>query len=64
MAQAWTSPSTVPVTLDQMIVHGRAAVRGTKRALIVVDMPFGSYEESPSVAFRSAVRVISSTISA
>jgi 3-methyl-2-oxobutanoate hydroxymethyltransferase len=53
--------STVPVTLDQMIVHGRAAVRGTKRALIVVDMPFGSYEEGPEAAFRSAVRIMKET---
>ena len=38
--------STVPVPLDLMIMHGRAVVRGTKQALIVVDMPFGTYEES------------------
>lgn len=53
--------STVPVTLDQMIVHGRAAVRGTRRALIVVDMPFGSYEEGAEAAFRSAVRIMKET---
>jgi 3-methyl-2-oxobutanoate hydroxymethyltransferase len=53
--------TTVPVTLDMMIVHGRAVVRGAKRALVVVDMPFGSYEESPSVAFRNAARVMKET---
>ena len=53
--------STVPVTLDQMIVHGRAVVRGTQRALIVVDMPFGTYEEGPEAAFRNAVRILKET---
>lgn len=53
--------STVGVSLDLMIMHGRAVVRGTQRALIVVDMPFGSYEESPSVAFRNAARVMQET---
>jgi 3-methyl-2-oxobutanoate hydroxymethyltransferase len=53
--------STVPVTLDQMIVHGRAVVRGTQRALVVVDMPFGSYEEGPEPAFRNAVRLLKET---
>jgi 3-methyl-2-oxobutanoate hydroxymethyltransferase len=50
--------TTVPVTLELMIMHGRAVTRGAKRALVVVDMPFGSYEESPSVAFRNAARVM------
>jgi 3-methyl-2-oxobutanoate hydroxymethyltransferase len=53
--------STVPVPLDLMIMHGRAVVRGTKRALIVVDMPFGTYEESPQMAFRNAVRIMKET---
>ncbi len=53
--------STVPVTLDQMILHGRAVVRGTQHALIVVDMPFGTYEESPEAAYRNAVRVLKET---
>lgn len=53
--------TTVPVTVDLMIMHGRAVVRGAKRALVVVDMPFGSYEESPSVAFRNAARVMKET---
>ena len=53
--------TTVPVPLDLMIMHGKAVVRGAKRALIVVDMPFGSYEESPPVAFRNAARVMKET---
>jgi 3-methyl-2-oxobutanoate hydroxymethyltransferase len=42
-------------------MHGRAVVRGAKRALVVVDMPFGSYEESPAVAFRNSARVMKET---
>lgn len=53
--------STVPVTLDMMIAHGAAVVRGTGRACIVVDLPFGSYQESPVQAFRSAARVLAET---
>ena len=53
--------TTVPVPLDLMIVHGRAVVRGARRALVVVDMPFGSYEESPAQAFRNAARVMKET---
>ena len=53
--------TTVPVPLDLMIMHGRAVARGAKRALIVVDMPFGTYEESPPVAFRNAARVMKET---
>ena len=53
--------TTVPVPLELMIMHGRAVVRGASRALVVVDMPFGSYEESPSVAFRNAARVMKET---
>ncbi|MDX2288097.1 MAG: 3-methyl-2-oxobutanoate hydroxymethyltransferase [Hyphomicrobiaceae bacterium] len=53
--------TTVPVSLDLMIMHGKAVVRGARRALVVVDMPFGSYEESPSVAFRNAARVMKET---
>lgn len=53
--------TTVPVSLDLMIMHGRAVVRGARRALVVVDMPFGSYEESPEVAFRNAARVMKET---
>lgn len=53
--------STVPVPLELMIMHGRAVVRGAKRALVVVDMPFGSYEESPSIAFRNAAQIMKET---
>jgi 3-methyl-2-oxobutanoate hydroxymethyltransferase len=53
--------STVPVPLDLMIMHGQAVVRGSRRALVVVDMPFGSYEESPEIAFRNAARVMKET---
>jgi 3-methyl-2-oxobutanoate hydroxymethyltransferase len=53
--------STLPVPLDLMIMHGRAVMRGAKRALVVVDMPFGSYEESPSQAFHNAAKVIKET---
>ncbi|MFD2677512.1 3-methyl-2-oxobutanoate hydroxymethyltransferase [Camelimonas lactis] len=54
-------PSTVPVTLDMMILQGLAVMRGSSRALVTVDMPFGSYEESPQQAFRSAARIIKET---
>lgn len=54
-------PSTLDVTLDMMIMHGRAVRRGIGRALLVVDMPFGSYEESPRQAFRNAARVMAET---
>jgi 3-methyl-2-oxobutanoate hydroxymethyltransferase len=53
--------TTIPVTLDMMILQGRAVMRGSLRALIVVDMPFGSYEESPEQAFRNAARVLKET---
>jgi 3-methyl-2-oxobutanoate hydroxymethyltransferase len=53
--------TTLPVPLELMIMHGRAVTRGAKRALVVVDMPFGSYEESPAQAFRNAARVIKET---
>ena len=53
--------STVPVPLELMIMHGQAVVRGSKRALVVIDMPFGTYEESPSVAFRNAAKVMKAT---
>ena len=53
--------STVGVPLDLMIMHGKAVVRGTKRALVVVDMPFGSYEESPNMAFRNAAKIMKET---
>jgi len=53
--------TTLGVTLDLMILHAKAVMRGAKRALVVVDMPFGSYEESPEVAFRNAARVMQET---
>jgi 3-methyl-2-oxobutanoate hydroxymethyltransferase len=53
--------TTVPVTLDMMILQGRAVMRGSKRALVVVDMPFGSYEASKEQAFMNAVRVLKET---
>jgi 3-methyl-2-oxobutanoate hydroxymethyltransferase len=53
--------STIPVTLDMMIAHGAAVVRGAKRALVVVDLPFGSYQESPAQAFRSSARILAET---
>ncbi len=53
--------TTLPVTLDMMAVHGRAVVNATRKTFIVVDLPFGSYEESPEVAFRSASRILAET---
>ena len=53
--------TTVGVTLDMMITHAKAVMRGSQRALVTVDMPFGSYEESPAVAFRNAARVMQET---
>jgi len=53
--------STLPVTLEMMIAHGAAAVRGAKRACVIVDMPFGSYQESPAQAFKSAARIMAET---
>ena len=53
--------STVGVSLDMMITHGKAVVRGTQKALIVVDMPFGTNEESPAIAFRNAAKIMKET---
>src|ERR1700760_849122 len=53
--------NTLGVTLDLMITQGKALRRGSKGALVVVDMPFGTYEESPSAAFRNAARIIQET---
>jgi len=53
--------TTVGVTLDMMILHGQAVMRGSKKALVVVDLPFGSYEDSPIQAFKSASRVMMET---
>ncbi|MEM6946242.1 MAG: 3-methyl-2-oxobutanoate hydroxymethyltransferase [Pseudomonadota bacterium] len=54
-------PNTLGVTLEHMIMHGQAVVRGAERSVIVVDMPFGSFEESPEIAFRNASRVVKET---
>jgi 3-methyl-2-oxobutanoate hydroxymethyltransferase len=53
--------STVPVTLDMMILQGNAVMRCSKRALVVIDLPFGSYEASKEQAFTSAARVLKET---
>ena len=53
--------STVPVSLEQMITHGRVVASAVEHALVVVDMPFGSYEESPQQAFRNCARVLKET---
>lgn len=53
--------STVGVTLEMMILHGQAVMRGAHNALVVVDLPFGSYEDSPETAFRNASRVMIET---
>ena len=54
-------PSTVPVSLEMMCAHGAAVVRGSYHSLVVVDMPFGSYEGSPEQAFASAARLLKET---
>lgn len=54
-------PSTVPVTLEMMCAHGAAVVRGAGRALVAVDMPFGTYEAGPEQAFANAARVLKET---
>jgi len=54
-------PSTIPVTMEMMCAHGAAVVRGSWHALVGVDMPFGSYEASPSQAFESAARIMKET---
>jgi 3-methyl-2-oxobutanoate hydroxymethyltransferase len=53
--------STIPVTLDMMIAHGAAVGRSTQRALVVVDMPFGTYQESPAQAFHNAAQIMKQT---
>jgi 3-methyl-2-oxobutanoate hydroxymethyltransferase len=50
--------TTLPITLDQMIYHGISVVRGVRRALVVVDIPFGSYQGNSSEALRSAIRIM------
>ena len=54
-------PNTVGVTLEMMILHGQAVVRGSRRALVVVDMPFGAYEGGEQAAYDACVRVMKET---
>jgi 3-methyl-2-oxobutanoate hydroxymethyltransferase len=54
-------PSSVPVTLEMMAAHGAAVVRGSYHAVVIVDMPFGAYEQSPAQAFASASRLLKET---
>lgn len=54
-------PSTLGVTMEMMILHGRAVARGLDRAMMVIDMPFGSYEENPPQAFRNAATLMAET---
>lgn len=54
-------PSTLGVTMEMMILHGQAVARGVSRACLVVDMPFGSYEEGPAQAMRNAARLMAET---
>ncbi|MFY7731275.1 MAG: 3-methyl-2-oxobutanoate hydroxymethyltransferase [Flavobacterium sp.] len=50
--------TTLPITLDQMIYHASSVVRGVYRALVVVDLPFGTYQSDPKEALRSAIRIM------
>ncbi|MEO3413438.1 3-methyl-2-oxobutanoate hydroxymethyltransferase [Roseovarius sp. CAU 1744] len=54
-------PSTLGVTMEMMILHGQAVARGLERAMLVIDMPFGSYEESPEQAFANAAALMRET---
>jgi 3-methyl-2-oxobutanoate hydroxymethyltransferase len=54
-------PNTVGVTLEMMILHGQAVMRGSKKAMVVVDMPFGTYEGAPEVAYANAARLMKET---
>lgn len=53
--------TTLPITLDQMIYHGKSVVRGVERALVVVDMPFGTYQGNPTEGLTSAIRIMKET---
>lgn len=50
--------TTLPVTLDEMVYHTRCVARGSRRAFIVADLPFGSYQQSPQQALQSAARLM------
>ena len=54
-------PNTVGVTMEMMILHAQAVMRGSKKAMVVVDMPFGAYEGDPEVAYANAVRIMKET---
>jgi 3-methyl-2-oxobutanoate hydroxymethyltransferase len=54
-------PSTLGVTMEMMILHGRSVVRGCQKSVVVIDMPFGSYEEGPAQAYRNAARLMAET---
>jgi 3-methyl-2-oxobutanoate hydroxymethyltransferase len=54
-------PSSIPVSLEMMVAHGAAVVRGSYRSVVIVDMPFGTYEQSPAQAFASASRLLKET---
>jgi len=54
-------PSTLGVTLEMMVLHGRAVMRAAPKALVVVDLPFGAYEAGPAAAFASAARLMAET---
>lgn len=54
-------PSTLGVTMEMMILHGQAVVRGLQKAMMVIDMPFASYEENPAQAFKNAARLMAET---
>jgi 3-methyl-2-oxobutanoate hydroxymethyltransferase len=53
--------TTLPITLDQMIYHASSVVRGAKRCLMVVDLPFGSYQSNGDIALASAIRIMKET---
>src|SRR5688572_26373557 len=53
--------TTLPITLDQMIYHAASVIRGAKRCLVVVDMPFGSYQSNSDIALASAIRIMKET---
>lgn len=53
--------TTLPMTVDQMIYHGKSVMNGVKRAMVVIDMPFGSYHASPDEAVKNAVRIMQKT---
>ena len=54
-------PNTVGVTMEMMILHAQAVMRGSKRAMVIVDMPFGSYEGAPEEAYANAARIMKET---